>query len=217
MSPSKVITTITFPQDCTPYLLIAVFTVLVPFQITWAGEPPEEEIDCEVYETESYGVTVGFRVGNMLINAGPDLTLTREQGVAWDRVSQGLIARFMEACTRYNAGAVTKEEYQRRLDDIERLYAEARELEQRMLQNVRDRKHSAVRRMEDVFAQKSRTKKEKQTESDQSDPIVLAADQLSKRIEDLEPLSGTLEPTKPCPPPDVIGTAGVSDSPCPSD
>lgn len=207
-------TTLKFPFGSPQILRIAALALLIPLNPAWAGEPPDEPVDCEVYETTRYGITVGFRVGNMLLNAGPDVTFTREQGVAWNRVSQGIIAKYMELCSRYNAGAVSKEEYQKRLDDIERLHREARELELRMIQNVRDRRNAAVGRMEEAFARKSQQEKTTQNDPVQSDPLAQEANQLSQRIEDLEPASGTLEPTKPCPPPDVIGTPGARDVPC---
>ena len=90
----------------------------------WAGSPPAKPADCEVYETDSSSVTVGFKVGNLLLQVGPEITLSKKRGVDWKEPVQKMIARFVEVCTRYNAGVVTKQEYDGRIQEIEDLTRE---------------------------------------------------------------------------------------------
>lgn len=98
------------------------------------GEPPDHELDCGVYETQTLDLTLGLRAGNFLFNVGPEMGVTYRSGVAWEKVVQGTIARYVELCNRYNAGMVTKAEYEARLEKIEALYREAQQLQAKLLE-----------------------------------------------------------------------------------
>jgi len=178
----------------------------------WAGEPPDNPIDCDVYKNKKTSITLGFRIGNMLLNAGPDVTLSEEESVDWDRISQALIARYVEACIRYNAGALTKEEYETRIQQIEVLQREARELEERQIARVRDRKHETRRRMENLLRKKSEPKaSEVRSAPEKSLTLSENGNHLAHQIEAFESLSRkTLRPSKPSSPPDSLGPPAVS-------
>ena len=106
------------------------------------GEPPEYELDCGVYETRTFDLTFALKAGNFLFNVGPEMGVTYRSGVAWKKVVQGTIARYVELCNRYNAGMVTKAEYEARLEKIEVLYREAQQLQAQLMEATRRRSRS---------------------------------------------------------------------------
>ena len=108
-----------------------------------AGAPPDHQLDCRVYDERTLDLTVGLKAGNFLFNFGPEMGLTHRSGVAWQKAAQSLIVRYVELCKRYNAGAVTKAEYAARLERIEELYKEARQIQEQMKAATRDRARSA--------------------------------------------------------------------------
>jgi len=108
-----------------------------------AGVPPTEPLDCTVYQSEKESTTVGFKVGNMLFMAGPEVTRSRSRGVAWDKVVQGLIARYVELCASYNAGLVAPDEYRLRREEIEQFHQEAKALEGRLIKETKSSANSA--------------------------------------------------------------------------
>ena len=73
-----------------------------------------EKQDCSVYKAKN-GITLGFRVGNLLFSVGPNITFGKESGIDWNNLTQKLIARYMELCTRFNTGSIVKSEYDKRL------------------------------------------------------------------------------------------------------
>ena len=106
------------------------------------GEPPEYELDCGVYETQTLDLTFALKAGNFLFNVGPEMGITYRTGVAWQKIVQGTIARYVELCNRYNAGMVTKTEYKARLEQIEAWYREAQQLQAQMLETTRRQSRS---------------------------------------------------------------------------
>ena len=98
------------------------------------GEPPDHELDCGVYETHTLDLTLGLKAGSFLFNVGPEMGFTYRSGVAWEKVVQGTIARYVELCNRYNTGMVTKVEYEARLEKIEALYQEAQQLQAKLME-----------------------------------------------------------------------------------
>lgn len=108
-----------------------------------AGVPPTEPLNCTVYQSEKESTTVGFKVGSMLFMAGPEVTRSRSRGVAWDKVVQGLIARYVELCMSYNAGLVDSDEYQLRRVEIEQFHQEAKALEGRLIDETKSSANSA--------------------------------------------------------------------------
>lgn len=120
----------------------------------WAVEPPDQELDCSVYRTEEFGITLGFKFGTFFLSAGPEVTFSQQAGIAWDRVVQGLIARYVELCTRYNGGLVTPAEYQTRLMEIERLHANAQAVEGEMVRETQKRAEAGSRALEEALAER---------------------------------------------------------------
>jgi len=190
-----------------------VFLCGTPAFITQArgATPPNTPLDCEVYKTKRSGITVGISFGNLLISATPTIGFSKESGIAWDRIVQGMVARFVELCTRYNAGLVTEEEYEHRLQEIENLHREAKELERQMIEKTRAHAKERFNELDRIFPERL-LKGERPGKGDvkRVDPLENSLGQLAARIEELEPVGSTLKPTKPCPPPDMLGAPGYS-------
>ncbi len=187
---------------------LAILPLVMDGPVAWAADPPEEPIDCRVYETQKTSYTVGFKVGNLLLNMGPEVTFSEEQGIAWERVVQGLIARYVELCSRYNAGLVSRAEYDQRIAEIEALYREAQELEQELVALTHARAASAHDELEGMT--RGRTRRV------EPEPVAVADSLtgLTQRIERIQligkPWKPTLKPKKPSPTPDMLGVPGRS-------
>ncbi len=175
------------------YFLIALlgaplFWLMLPQAPAWAVEPPAEPMDCRVYETKKASITVGLKAGNFLFSVGPEVTFSRQTGIAWDRTVQGLIVKYQELCTRYNAGLATKEEYDARLRQIESLYKEAQELEQKLMAETRNRANAAIDELDRTLAQR------KASEVAATDPMMESLDNLKRRLDRLEPIGYPMPP-----------------------
>lgn len=171
----------------------------------WAGEPPEEKMDCKVYETKKRSVTVGLKAGNFLFNVGPEVTWTLERGVAWDQAVHGLIARYVELCGRYNAGEVTKEEYQQRLREIDNLYKEAIELQNQLIEQTHKRAKDAHAELEEATGGK------KPGAGPAAVALQQSVERLASQVEQLEPVGRRLcRPSDPTQPGATTGTVGAA-------
>ena len=103
-----------------------------------------EQQDCSVHKAEDGRITLGFKVGNFLFGAGPEISFGKKTGIDWDQTMQGLIVRYQELCARFNTGSISKQEYDERLKKIESIEKEAYELYQEFL-------NKKSRRKQDVF------------------------------------------------------------------
>ena len=167
------------------------------------GEPPEYELDCGVYETQTLDFTFGLKAGNFLFNVGPEMGVTYRSGVAWQKVVQGTIARYVELCNRYNAGMVTKTEYEARLEKIEALYREARQLQAQLMEATRRRSRSGFDELDREVGKMRESPSTRRTDLENK------VEQLAKHVERLTPIGQPLEPSSPCPPPDMLGAPGA--------
>lgn len=103
-----------------------------------------DKMDCRVHKSKS-GVTLGLKGGNFLFSFGPELTLGGEAKVKWEEAVQSLVVRYEELCARFNTGALSKQEYDRRLGDIDNVAKEAFEFQETKLRRVRDRAKDAFK------------------------------------------------------------------------
>jgi len=182
--------------------------ILLLARVALGAAPPETPLDCEVYETKKFGVTVGFRIGNLLLNAGPDVTIASEHGVAWHKVVQGLIARYEEVCTRYNGGLVTKEEYAQRIHEIEDLHREAQQYERQLREETRAHAREGFSELDHVFPGPGARQSRPSPSGKKPDSVARGLENLKTRIDQLTPIGKPLHPTKPCTPPDMLGSPG---------
>lgn len=102
-----------------------------------------EQQDCSVHKSEDGRITLGFKVGNFLIGAGPEISFGKKTGIDWGDTVQGLIARYQEVCARFNTGSISKQEYDERLAKIEEIEKEAYELYQKIVKKRARRKQDA--------------------------------------------------------------------------
>lgn len=100
---------------------------------TYQGFIMVDKQDCAIHRSEDRGITLGLKIGNILVNAGPEITFGKKDGIDWDRTVQVFISRYQELCTRFNTGSLTKSEYDKRLAEIERIDKEAYELHKKYL------------------------------------------------------------------------------------
>ncbi|TKB75790.1 MAG: hypothetical protein E8D45_07355 [Nitrospira sp.] len=186
---------------------VALATVAVLGGVALGGEVWADELDCHVYDTRSNSITLGLKAGNFLFQVGPEVTFGTARGIAWDKVVQGIIARYKEACTRYNAGMISKEEYAQRLREIDGLYREALELERKLQAETHAHARSMHDEMERALA--GRQGASQGTQGSEPDSLGTSLAQLGDRIEALEQIGRPLTPKPPCPPPDMLGAPGA--------
>lgn len=165
------------------------------------AEVPDVKLDCSVYETKETNFGIALKIAHFLFNTGPEFSFSRKTGVAWDKVVHGTIARYVELCNRYNAGIVTKAEYEARMKEIEGIYKETKEMEAKLVAATRQRARDAGDELDDVLGRSRKTPNTKAG-------LEASVESLAERVEQLEPIGQPLKPVKPCPPPDMLGSPG---------
>ena len=109
-----------------------------------------EEQDCSVYKSENGKITLGFKAGGLFFGIGPEISFGKESGIDWDNLTQRLVARYLELCTRFNTGSISKSEYDKRLKKIEAIEAEAYELYQKVLEETAKRKDKIFEELDEA-------------------------------------------------------------------
>ena len=99
-----------------------------------------EEQDCSVYKSENGKITLGFKAGGFFFGIGPEVSFGKESGIDWDKLTQRLVARYLELCTRFNTGSISKSEYDKRLKKIEAIETKAYKLYQKVIEEAAKRK-----------------------------------------------------------------------------
>ena len=109
-----------------------------------------EEQDCSVYKSENGKITLGFKAGGLFFGIGPEISFGKESGIDWDNLTQRLVARYLELCTRFNTGSISKSEYDKRLKKIEAIEAEAYELYQKVIEETAKRKDKIFEELDEA-------------------------------------------------------------------
>ena len=99
-----------------------------------------KEQDCSVYKSENGKITLGFKAGGLFFGIGPEVSFGKESGIDWDKLTQRLVARYLELCTRFNTGSISKSEYDKRLKKIETIETKAYKLYQKVIEEAAKRK-----------------------------------------------------------------------------
>lgn len=172
------------------------------------AEAPDVKLDCSIYETKETNLGAAFKVAQFIFKVGPEFSFSRRSGVAWDKAVHGTIARYVELCNRYNAGAVTKAEYEARMREIEGLYKETKEMEAKLYAATRQRARDAGDELEEALGRSRRAPAAPTKAS-----LEASVEALADRVEHLEPIGQPLKPASPCKPPDMLGSPGVSPDP----
>ena len=109
-----------------------------------------EEQDCSVYKTEDGKITLGFKAGGLFFGIGPEITFGKEAGINWDSLTQRLVARYLELCTRFNTGSISKAAYDKRLKKIESIETEAYKLYQKVLAETAKQKDKIFEELDEA-------------------------------------------------------------------
>jgi len=193
-------------RACCVAVLALLMTVGSGVATTKAVEPPATKLDCSVYETKSMNVSAAFTVAQFVFNIIPSIGFSRTTGVAWDKVVHGTIARYVELCNRYNAGLVDKAEYEVRLKEIEALYKETKEMEEKLFAATRQRAKASGDEMDEALGRKRK-------DSSVPPEVEASVKALAEKVERLDPIGKPLKPAAPCKPPDMLGAPGVQPDP----
>jgi hypothetical protein len=102
-------------------------TVRVPLDAQRTQFREAQKLDCAVYDERGKSLTAGLNFSALWggASAGPYVQRAEQVGVKWDKGVQMLVAQYKELCGRYNGGALTQQEYDGRLSEIDQLYGEA--------------------------------------------------------------------------------------------
>ena len=112
-----------------------------------------EEQDCSVYKSENGKITLGFKAGGLFFGIGPEVSFGKESGIDWDKLTQRLVARYLELCTRFNTGSISKSEYDKRLKKIEAIETEAYQLYQKEIEETAKRKDRIFEELDEATEQ----------------------------------------------------------------
>ena len=112
-----------------------------------------EEQDCSVYKSKNGKITLGFKAGGLFFGIGPEVTFGKESGIDWDKLTQRLVARYLELCTRFNTGSISKSEYDKRLKKIETIETKAYKLYQKILEETAKRKDRIFEELDEATKQ----------------------------------------------------------------
>ena len=112
-----------------------------------------EEQDCSVYKSKNGKITLGFKAGGLFFGIGPEISFGKESGIDWDKLTQRLVARYLELCTRFNTGSISKSEYDKRLKKIETIETKAYKLYQKILEETAKRKDRIFEELDEATKQ----------------------------------------------------------------
>ena len=112
-----------------------------------------EEQDCSVYKSENGKFALGFKAGGLFFGIGPEITFGKDSGIDWDNLTQRLVARYLELCTRFNTGSISKSEYDQRLKKVEAIETEAYKLYQKVLEDTAKRQDRIFEELDEATEQ----------------------------------------------------------------
>ena len=118
-----------------------------------------EEQDCSIYQSKDGKITLGFKAGGLLFGIGPEISFGNDPGINWGELSQRLVARYLELCTRFNTGSITKSEYDKRLEKIEAIETKAYKLYQQVIEETRKRRDKLFEELDEITDKNSSKKK----------------------------------------------------------
>ena len=118
-----------------------------------------EEQDCSIYQSKDGKITLGFKASGLLFGIGPEISFGNDTGINWGELSQRLVARYLELCTRFNTGSITKPEYDKGLEKIEALETKAYKLYQQVIEETRKRRDKIFEELDEMTDKNSSKKK----------------------------------------------------------
>ena len=137
-----------------PFILFQASTVAAEFKLYLDDSRTDhimvEEQDCSVYKSENGKITLGFKAGGLFFGIGPEVSFGTESGIDWNNLTQRLVVRYLELCTRFNTGSISKPEYDKRLKKIEAIEAEAYKLYQKVIEETAKRKDKIFEELDEA-------------------------------------------------------------------
>jgi hypothetical protein len=114
-------------------------TVQVPVDAARTQFREVPKLDCKVYDERGRALTAEVRFSQLWGSSADGATVQRAElvGARFGKGVQALVVQYKELCARYNGGAVTQEEYDARLAEIDQLYAEAAGVRQSVDETIR--------------------------------------------------------------------------------
>ena len=112
-----------------------------------------EKQDCSVYKSKNGKVTLGFKAGGLFFGIGPELSFGKDSGIDWDKLTQKLVVRYLELCTRFNTGSISKSEYDKRLQKIEDIEIAAYKLYQKIIEEAARQKDQIFKELDEATKQ----------------------------------------------------------------
>ena len=109
--------------------------------------------DCSVYRSENGKISLGFKAGTFFFGIGPEFSFDKESGIDWDTLTQKVVVKYLELCTRFNTGSISKSEYEKRLKRIEDIEEAAYKLYQKMLEEIANRKDQIFKELDEETKQ----------------------------------------------------------------
>ncbi len=139
------------------FILFQVSTAAAEFKLYLDDSRTEyimvEEQDCSVYKSENGKITLGFKAGGLFFGIGPEVSFGKESGIDWDKLTQRLVVRYLELCTRFNTGSISKSEYDKRLKKIEAIETKAYKLYQKVIEEAAKRKDRIFEELDEATEQ----------------------------------------------------------------
>jgi hypothetical protein len=104
-----------------------------------------EQQDCEVMDREEFQVALGWKVGGFGWGVGPEVSFGSSSGVRWSGSVQYMVAEYQELCSRYNTGRISKEEYNK---EIQNIIQRSRRYERELAEYFKQKKQVIFNEME---------------------------------------------------------------------
>ena len=120
----------------TALLIIAIFVLVAPGGTVQANVGTD--LDCTVHTTQSKGTQTRLQAGPMQLRTDADLTTMPQQAQAWKHLVDGLLARYVELCSVYKEGEITKEEFDSYTEKLKGHYEDARQVEEKLSQQAQE-------------------------------------------------------------------------------
>ena len=99
--------------------MIKKYYIVILFLATMSGiSEAIEQQDCEIMQSESGSITLGFKAGTIGFGVGPEITFGSSSGVNWSGNVQYMVAEYQELCSRYNTGRISKVQYDKEIQNI---------------------------------------------------------------------------------------------------
>ena len=95
------------------------------------------EQDCDIMKKKDNNIKLGFKMGGLVWGVGPEITFRNSFGTDWHGNVQYMIAEYQELCVRYNTNRISKEQYDK---EIQNIIERSRRYEQEMAEHFRKKK-----------------------------------------------------------------------------